>query len=115
MSTRNERIAEEIKKVLSEEIRTTVTDKEPDIGMVTITEVEVTKENETATAYYTSLNSNREFVQETLDKFNGLFRKAVATNIRLRKAPEVKFKYDTSIDYGQKIESLLSDIKDQEK
>ena len=114
MSTRNERIAEEIKKVLSEEIRTTVTEKEPDIGMVTITEVEVTKENEPATAYYTSLNNNREFVQETLDKFNGLFRKAVATNIRLRKAPEVKYKYDTSIDYGQKIESLLSDIKERD-
>lgn len=114
MSTRNERIAEEIKKVLSEEIRTTVTEKEPDIGMVTITEVEVTKENETATAYYTSLNSNREFVQEVLDKFNGLFKKAIAKNIRLRKAPDVQFKYDNSIDYGQRIESLLSDIKAQD-
>src|SRR5699024_12494681 len=90
MSQRNERIAEEIKKVLSEEIRTTVSDKEPDLGMVTITEVEVTKENEIATAYFTSLNNNKEFVQDTLDKFNGLFRKAVATNIRLRKAPEIR-------------------------
>ena len=111
MSQRNERIAEEIKKVLSEEIRTTVSDKEPDLGMVTITEVEVTKENEIATAYFTSLNNNKEFVQDTLDKFNGLFRKAVAANIRLRKAPEIQFKYDNSIEYGQKIESLLSDIK----
>ena len=114
MSTRNERIAEEIKKVLSEEIRTTVTEKEPDIGMVTITEVEVTKENETATTYYTSLNNNREFVQEVLDKFNGLFKKAVASNIRLRKAPDIKFKYDNSIDYGQRIESLPSDIKERD-
>ena len=115
MSQRNERIAEEIKKVLSEEIRTTVSDKEPDLGMVTITEVEVTKENEIATAYFTSLNNNKEFVQDTLDKFNGLFRKAVATNIRLRKAPEIQFKYDYSIEYGQKIESLLSDIKKREE
>ncbi|CAD2079080.1 30S ribosome-binding factor RbfA [Jeotgalicoccus meleagridis] len=115
MSQRNERIAEEIKKVLSEEIRTTVSDKEPDLGMVTITEVEVTKENEIATAYFTSLNNNKEFVQDTLDKFNGLFRKAVATNIRLRKAPEIQFKYDNSIEYGQKIESLLSDIKKREE
>lgn len=115
MSQRNERIAEEIKKVLSEEIRTTVSDKEPDLGMVTITEVEVTKENEVATAYFTSLNNNKEFVQDTLDKFNGLFRKAVATNIRLRKAPEIQFKYDNSIEYGQKIESLLSDIKKREE
>src|SRR5699024_12255732 len=114
MTTRNERIAEENKKVLSEEIRTTVTEKEPDIGMVTITEVAVTKENETATAYYTSLNNNRELVQETLDKFNGLFRKAVATNIRLRKSPGVKFKYDTCLDYYQKIESHLCDIKERE-
>jgi ribosome-binding factor A len=115
MSQRNERIAEEIKKILSEEIRTTVSDKEPDLGMVTITEVEVTKENEIATAYFTSLNNNKEFVQDTLDKFNGLFRKAVATNIRLRKAPEIQFKYDNSIEYGQKIESLLSDIKKREE
>ena len=115
MSQRNERIAEEIKKVLSEEIRTTVSDKEPDLGMVTITEVEVKKENEIATAYFTSLNNNKEFVQDTLDKFNGLFRKAVATNIRLRKAPEIQFKYDNSIEYGQKIESLLSDIKKREE
>ena len=115
MSQRNERIAEEIKKVLSEEIRTTVSDKEPDLGMVTITEVEVTKENEIATAYFTSLNNNKKFVQDTLDKFNGLFRKAVATNIRLRKAPEIQFKYDNSIEYGQKIESLLSDIKKREE
>ena len=115
MSQRNERIAEEIKKILSEEIRTTVSDKEPDLGMVTITEVEVTKENEIATAYFTSLNNNKEFVQDTLDRFNGLFRKAVATNIRLRKAPEIQFKYDNSIEYGQKIESLLSDIKKREE
>lgn len=115
MSTRNERIAEEIKKVLSESIRTTVSEKEPNIGMVTITEVEVTRENETATAYYTTLNKDREFVQEVLNKFNGLFKKAVASHIRLRKAPDIAFKYDTSIDYGKKIESLLSDIKDQDK
>ncbi|QQD85712.1 MULTISPECIES: 30S ribosome-binding factor RbfA [Jeotgalicoccus] len=115
MSQRNERIAEEIKKVLSEEIRTTVTEKEPDIGMVTITEVEVTKENELATVYFTALNNNKEFVQETLDKFNGLFRKTVASNIRLRKAPEIQFKYDNSIEYGQRIESLLSDIKKRDE
>lgn len=39
MSQRNEDEVEEIKKVLSEEIRTAVTEKEPDIGMVTLTEV----------------------------------------------------------------------------
>lgn len=111
MSNRNERVAEEVKKVVSEAIRTKVDDT--DIGMVTITEVEVTKELETATIYYTSLNDNKEQVAEGLNRAKGLIRSEVAKEIRLRKAPELDFKYDSSIEYGNKIESLLNEIKDK--
>lgn len=111
MSNRNERVAEEVKKVVSEAVRTKVDDT--DIGMVTITEVEVTKELETATIYYTSLNDNKEQVAEGLDRAKGLLRSEVAKEIRLRKAPELEFKYDSSIEYGNKIESLLNEIKDK--
>ncbi|WP_462420515.1 30S ribosome-binding factor RbfA [Salinicoccus sp. Marseille-QA3877] len=111
MSNRNERVAEEVKKVVSEAVRTKVDDT--DIGMVTITEVEVTKELETATIYYTSLNDNKEQVAEGLDRAKGLIRSEVAKEIRLRKAPELEFKYDSSIEYGNKIESLLNEIKDK--
>ena len=111
MSNRNERVAEEVKKVVSEAIRTKVDDT--DIGMVTITEVEVTKELETATIYYTSLNDNKEQVAEGLNRAKGLIRSEVAKEIRLRKAPELEFKYDSSIEYGNKIESLLNEIKDK--
>lgn len=111
MSNRNERVAEEVKKVVSEAVRTKVDDT--DIGMVTITEVEVTKELENATIYYTSLNDNKEQVAEGLDRAKGLIRSEVAKEIRLRKAPELEFKYDSSIEYGNKIESLLNEIKDK--
>ncbi|WP_052256605.1 30S ribosome-binding factor RbfA [Salinicoccus sp. YB14-2] len=111
MSNRNERVAEEVKKVVSEALRTKVDDS--DIGMVTVTEVEVTKELETATIYYTSLNDNKEQVAEGLDRAKGLIRSEVAKEIRLRKAPELEFKYDSSIEYGNKIESLLNEIKDK--
>lgn len=111
MSNRNERVAEEVKKVVSEALRTKVDDS--DIGMVTVTEVEVTKELETATIYYTSLNDNKEQVAEGLDRAKGLLRSEVAKEIRLRKAPELEFKYDSSIEYGNKIESLLNEIKDK--
>ncbi|HIV81274.1 MAG TPA: 30S ribosome-binding factor RbfA [Candidatus Salinicoccus merdavium] len=111
MSNRNERVAEEVKKVVSEALRTKVDDS--DIGMVTVTEVEVTKELETATIYYTSLNDNKEQVAEGLNRAKGLLRSEVAKEIRLRKAPELEFKYDSSIEYGNKIESLLNEIKDK--
>ena len=111
MSNRNERVAEQVKKVVSEALRTKVDDS--DIGMVTVTEVEVTKELETATIYYTSLNDNKEQVAEGLNRAKGLLRSEVAKEIRLRKAPELEFKYDSSIEYGNKIESLLNEIKDK--
>lgn len=111
MSNRSERVAEEIKKVVSGALQTKVDDK--DIGMVTVTDVEVTKELEHATIYFTSLNDNREEVEDALERAKGFLRTEVAQNIRLRKAPELFFRYDTSIEYGNKIESLLNDIKDQ--
>lgn len=111
MSNRQERVAEEIKKVVSEALRTKVDN--PDIGMVTVTDVELTKEMETATIYYTSLNENKEEVGNALEKSKGLIRSEVAREIRIRKAPELAFKYDNSIEYGNKIESLLNEIKDQ--
>lgn len=111
MSNRNERVAEEVKKVVSETIRTKVSD--PDIGMVTVTDVELTTEMETATIYFTSLNDNKDEVHAGLDKAKGLIRTEVAKGIRLRKAPELEFKYDNSIEYGKRIDSLLNEIKDK--
>ncbi|WP_031548627.1 30S ribosome-binding factor RbfA [Salinicoccus luteus] len=111
MSNRHERVAEEIKKVVSETLRTKVSD--PDIGMITVTDVELTKEMEIATIYFTSLNDNREEVEAALGRAKGLVRSEVAKEIRIRKAPELQFKYDTSIEYGNKIENLLNEIKDK--
>ncbi|WP_342389107.1 30S ribosome-binding factor RbfA [Salinicoccus bachuensis] len=111
MSNRHERVAEEIKKVVSETLRTKVSD--PDIGMITVTDVELTKEMEIATIYFTSLNENREEVEAALDRAKGMVRSEVAKEIRIRKAPELQFKYDTSIEYGNKIENLLNEIKDK--
>ncbi|GAA3719227.1 MULTISPECIES: 30S ribosome-binding factor RbfA [Salinicoccus] len=111
MSNRQERVAEEVKKVVSEALRTKVAD--PDIGMVTVTDVELTKEMEVATVYFTSLNDDREAVQAALGRAKGLIRSEVAKEIPIRKAPELEFKYDTSIEYGSKIDALLNEIKDK--
>src|SRR5699024_10148805 len=111
MSNRQERVAEEIKKVVSEALRTKVDN--PDIGMVTVTDVELTKEMETPTIYYTSLNDNKDAVADDLQKSKGLIRSEVERESRITRTPEIAFKYANSIKYGNYIEWLLSENKDQ--
>lgn len=110
-NNRRERVAEEIKKVVSEAVRTEIND--PKLGMMTVTDVEMTQELEVATIYFTTLNENKENAEEVLNKAKGLIRSEVAKEIRLRKAPEIVFKHDNSIEYGSRIESLLNEIRDK--
>lgn len=115
MAKRNDRVAEEIKKVVTEVIDNEVMDKESSLKLVTVTEVEVSEELEYANVYFTTLNENKSEVEDILNKYRGLLRTAVAKNIRLRKAPEILVKYDQSVDYGNRIENILNQIKDEEK
>lgn len=110
-NNRKDRVAEEVKKVVSETVRTKI--KDPNLGMVTITDVEMTQELENAVVYFTTLNENKEQAEEALNKAKGLVRSEVAKEIRLRKAPEIIFKHDNSIEYGNRIESLLNEIRDK--
>lgn len=110
-NARKDRVAEEVKKIVSETIRTEIDD--PKLGMVTVTDVDVTQELEVATIYFTTLNENKEDAEEVLNKAKGLVRSRVAKEIRLRKAPEIVFKHDNSIEYGSRIESLLNEIREK--
>lgn len=110
-NNRKDRVAEEVKKVVSEVVRSEI--KDPSLGMVTVTDVDMTQELEVATVYFTTLNENKEEAETALNKAKGLVRSAVAKEIRLRKAPEIVFKYDNSIEYGSRIESLLNEIREK--
>lgn len=110
-NNRKDRVAEEVKKVVSEVIRSDI--KDPNLGMVTVTDVDMTKELEVATVYFTTLDENKEETEAALNKAKGLVRSTVAKEIRLRKAPEIVFKHDNSIEYGSRIESLLNEIRDK--
>lgn len=115
MVKRTDRVAEEIKKVISETLINEVSEKEDNLGLITITDVEVTEEMENANVFFTTLNEDKEQTAELLNKYKGVFRTAVAKNIRMRKAPEIFFHYDGSVEYGSRIDQLLSQINEEEK
>lgn len=110
MSMRANRVAEQMKKELTDIIGRKM--KDPRIGFVTVTDVRVTGDLQQATVYVSVLG-DEEQKQNTLiglAKATGFIRSEIGKRIRLRITPEIAFEWDESIDYGNRIETLISQI-----
>ncbi|KIL44930.1 30S ribosome-binding factor RbfA [Jeotgalibacillus soli] len=115
MSLRSNRVGEQMKKELGDIIGRKI--KDPRIGFVTVTDVEVTGDLQQATVYITVLGDEeqRENTLRGLAKAKGFIRSEIGQRIRLRKTPEIIFEFDESIDNGNRIESLIRDLHDREQ
>jgi len=110
MSLRPNRVGEQMKKELGEIITRKI--KDPRIGFVTVTDVNVTGDLQQATVYISVLGDEeqRENTLKGLAKAKGFIRSEIGQRIRLRKTPEITFEFDESIDYGNRIDTLLHQI-----
>lgn len=109
------RLEQEILKETSDILMKTIRD--PRIDGVTLTEVEVTGDLQEATIYYSTLDESeeeRKEVQEGLDKATPLFRHELGQRLTTYHTPEIEFVRDESLEYGNKIDQLLKDLKDEE-
>ena len=105
----NHAFQEEISMILMTEI------KDEDIKFVTITGVDTTSDLSYAKVYFTVLDDSKKAT--TLEALNGaasFIRGKLAERVEVRHTPELKFIYDTSIEYGQKIESIIKEINEEE-
>jgi len=111
---RSGRINEEMKKEISNIIQNDIRD--PRItSMVSVIQVDVTKDLKTAKVYV-SLFGSEESNKETLAALkssSGFIRKEVGHRIKLRLTPEILILEDKSIEHGMHIEELLHKIKEQ--
>ncbi|WP_075617564.1 30S ribosome-binding factor RbfA [Paenisporosarcina indica] len=115
MANRSNRVAEQMKKELGEIIRRRL--KDPRIGFVTVTDVEVTGDLQQATVYITVLGNDKNRVEtlKGLAKAKGFIRTEIGQRIRLRRTPELNFEFDESSVYGNKIDNLLRQIEKTEE
>lgn len=115
MSKRVNRVAEQMKKELGDIIIQKV--KDPRIGFVTVTDVEVTGDLQNATVFISVLGSEeeQEATLKGLDKAKGFIRTEIGRRIRLRKVPEIEFSFDESIAYGNRIQTLLTQVNQEEE
>lgn len=107
---RANRVGEQIKKELTDIIQRGI--KDPRIGFVTVTAVDVTGDLQQATAFVTVYGDDdeREKSLLALEKAKGYIRSEIGKRIKLRKTPELDFKFDESIERGNRIDELLRNL-----
>ena len=107
-SRRQNRIAElihtEVSKLLQFKIR------DPRIGFVTVTSVEVTPDLKVATIYVSFLSGDPNEILAGLNSATPYFRRELAQRVKLQYMPVLRFRLDLSLAYAQEIEALLSQI-----
>ena len=110
---RASRVAHQIQRALSELIRREVRD--PRLGMVTLTEVQVSKDLSYAKVFYSVLGAEKSLAQEILNDAAGMLRGAVGRALGLRHSPELRFVNDELIESGAKLSALIHKAVKEDK
>lgn len=80
---------------------------------ITVTGSQVANDLSFAKIYFTSLaDMDHKELEKELEEAAGFVRNHVAEQMDLRQTPKLKFVYDDSIEYGNKIEKIIADIKE---
>ena len=113
MSRRTERVEKLIKEEVSLIFLHELQNKLPSraIGFVTITDVKVTADLKIAKIYISVFDrAKREEVLEKIKLKTGFIRSLLASRIKIKFTPELKFFIDDTLDYVEKIEGLIKKI-----
>jgi ribosome-binding factor A len=112
---RPERVAELIQREVVEIIDRHLRD--PRIHGVTVTDVEVTPDLQYATIFVSTLEGGETRAQclKGLDRAAPAVRHLLAPRLGLREVPEVRFRFDESLERGQRVEELLRKLKTGEE
>lgn len=106
--SRTRRVGEQIQREMAQLVQQEI--KDPRLGLVTISAVNLSKDMSHANIFFTILNDEQS-VEETikiLDGASGFLRHELGKRMQLRIVPHIHFKYDESISYGNELSSLIN-------
>lgn len=111
---RVQRVAEQMKKEIADILRNELRD--PRLGMVSITEVELSADLRYARVFVSVLGDDQAIKDnmEILERASGLIRRQVGDRLPLRFVPEISFRFDPSIERGARIAQLLHQVRREE-
>ena len=111
-SYRPERVGEQIFKEATRLLLYSI--KDPRVASVTLTGVQMSRDIGSAQLFFTVTDESteRKNAEKGLKSAAPFIRREIGKAMQLRFVPEIRFKYDKSIVYGQKIDALLHQVKD---
>ena len=113
--TRLNRIDEELKKQISQIISFELKNPEA-TGLISVTKVKIPPALKYAKVYVSALNAkDEEKTFEALKQSAGFIRSLIAKRVNLRITPELVFEKDDSFEYGAKIDSIIKELKQEDK
>jgi ribosome-binding factor A len=87
--------------------------KDPRIGFITVTGVDVTDDIKNAKVYISILkDEDKETTLGILNSAKSFIRSELSKRLRMRFIPGLEFRLDSSIEYGSRIDRLLKEIKE---
>ena len=104
---------ERLEKIIIREVSTILMNsKDERLRFVIVTNAHLTGDLQIATIYYTVIGSNeqKESTMKNLEEAKGYVRSSLGKVLKVKKIPELIFKYDESLEYGNKIESILKGL-----
>ena len=107
--SRRARIADQIQRELSELIRLELRD--PRVKLVTLTGVELSRDQSHAKVFFTALGSESEGrdALEGLQRAAGFLRSSLAHRLSTRTVPAIAFAYDESVERGVRLSKLIDE------
>ena len=104
--SRSQRMAEQIRRELSEIVRDEL--KDPRMGLCSFTAVKLSRDLSHAIVFCSVLDdAHRDETIETLNRASGFIRSQIAARIRARSVPLLKFVNDDSVERGAAMEELI--------
>ena len=107
--SRTDRVAEQIRRDLAELVRTEL--KDPRVGMISLTDVELSPDYAHAKVYFTTLapHDSLPAIEAGLRRAGGFLRRELGKRIHIHKLPELHFVYDESVEQGDRLSRLIDD------
>lgn len=108
--SRSQRVAEQIRRELAELIRLEV--KDPRVGFITLTDVEITPDYAHAKVFFTSMKGEEglDEILRGLRRASGFLRRELGKRVRIHTLPELHFQYDASVERGSRMSQLIDQV-----
>ncbi len=107
---RSQRVSDLLRQEIADIIMRKV--KDPRIGFVTVTGVDLTDDLKIARVYVSCLKEDeKEATIGILNSAKSFIRSEVGKRVRIKVLPSIEFRFDESLGYGDRIDKLLKEIK----